>query len=587
MATEGRSRHPSSWRPAVKQILCVHLPRWPITVARRIARGKHQRLRAATHKQLHKPSPLVLIKTVASRQVIAFASAEAESSGVHPGMTLAEARALCPALQDLPHAPDQDLRALQTLARWATRFSPTVAILSSSLRSTGILPVSSSKQKHGQDARATKEIPEILPALFLDVTGCERLYAGLHNLLEQIRDSLRSLHLPARLAIAPTPGAAWAIASTSHEDGQIIHPHQLRSALAPLPPTALRIEEESAQTLHHLGIWTIAQLLDIPRHALPARFGQSLLLRIDQALGRIDEPLTPLTHDSPLQSSIDFEGPIDALETIWLAFKELIAPLVTDLRRRGHGARRMEITFLRPYAPPISKTILLSRPSRNPLNLFNLIRCAMETLEEAQKQSGAKVKKGRSALAQTRGEENRVSEGFIGLRLSIPIHEPLSEEQLLLAEQDEHDAQVELDLLIERLCLRLGPDSIATAHPTECYIPEKSFMWHGLPAHNSKTRAGSPCHTSVMRPLILLPPTEVRVMVSPSHDRDGKPVALTHDNHTRRIVHAIGPERIAGHWWEGHHRTRDYFDIEDETGRRSWVFRVLETSKWYVHGEFE
>ena len=518
-------------------------------------------------------------------------------------MTLAEARALCPGLQDLPHEPPQDLRALNTVARWATRFSPTVAILPRFHCGTGGPPVLFSQQQHGRGAHATEEVPEALPGIFLDVTGCDRLYAGLHNLLEQLRDSLRALRLPARLAIASTPGAAFAIASSSKEDGQIIRPDQLRSALGSLPPTALRIDDEAAQTLHHLGIHTIAQLLDLPRHALPARFGQSLLLRIDQALGRIDEPLTPLTHDSPLQSSIDFEGPIDALETIWLAFKELIAPLVADLRRRGHGARRLEITFLRPYAPPLSKTILLSRPSRNPLNLFNLIRCAMETLEEAQKQSGARAKRGRSALAHTHGEENRVSEGFIGLRLSIPIHEPLSEDQLLLAEQDEHDAQVELDLLIERLCLRLPPTSIATAHPTESYIPEKSYAWqnasdspspwHGRPAHaflQREARASRPCHAQmdpVMRPLILLPPTEVLVMVSPSEDRDGKPIAVTHDNHTRRIIHAVGPQRIAGHWWEGHHRTRDYFDIEDETGRRSWVFRVTETHKWYLHGEFE
>lgn len=76
-------------------------------------------------------------------------------------------------------------------------------------------------------------------------------------------------------------------------------------------------------------------------------------------------------------------------------------------------------------------------------------------------------------------------------------------------------------------------------------------------------------------------------MVSPSDDRDGRPVLVTEEGRTRRVTHASGPERIAGQWWQGHDKTRDYFKIEDEAGRRSWVFRVRETGKWYRHGEFQ
>ena len=48
------------------------------------------------------------------------------------------------------------------------------------------------------------------------------------------------------------------------------------------------------------------------------------------------------------------------------------------------------------------------------------------------------------------------------------------------------------------------------------------------------------------------------------------------------------PERIAGRWWEGNDKTRDYFDVEtDEDGKRFWIFRVFQTGKWYLHGVFE
>ena len=76
-------------------------------------------------------------------------------------------------------------------------------------------------------------------------------------------------------------------------------------------------------------------------------------------------------------------------------------------------------------------------------------------------------------------------------------------------------------------------------------------------------------------------------MVSPSHDRDGRPISFTLDGQVHRLAHAIGPERIGGQWWEGHRKTRDYFIVEDEEGLRFWIFRVMQSSKWYLHGEFE
>ena len=82
-------------------------------------------------------------------------------------------------------------------------------------------------------------------------------------------------------------------------------------------------------------------------------------------------------------------------------------------------------------------------------------------------------------------------------------------------------------------------------------------------------------------------PLEVRVMVSPSDDRDGRPVLVAHHGETHTILHSVGPERIAGEWWRDHLRTRDYFDVEDDQGRRFWIFRVQENGKWFLQGEFE
>ena len=47
----------------------------------------------------------------------------------------------------------------------------------------------------------------------------------------------------------------------------------------------------------------------------------------------------------------------------------------------------------------------------------------------------------------------------------------------------------------------------------------------------------------------------------------------------RRVVHDIarveGPERIAPEWWRqpSSARLRDYYRVEDQTGRRYWIYR--------------
>jgi len=564
----------------VRQILCTYLRQWAIDRYRRSRRLGHKAgsIRSPLsvvscsdgQRTTDNGHPLVLVKQVATRQVIMAASREATARGICCEMTLAEACALCPNLEHGEYRPGDDRKGLIVLARWMMRFSPVV----------GLDP---SDDGEGDST----------PAIFVDVSGCERLYGSFESLMKQIEGALKRLRLHATMAIAPTVGAAFALAVCG-QHGKIVF--ALAEALAPLSPDVLRIDRAISQMLHHLGIATIGQLMKLPRGSLPARFGGQLLLRLDQALGRIDEPLVGVKDQTPIEAGIDFEGPIDALETIWIAFGEMVRSVIGQLLERGCGARRMEIEFLRGYAPPISKTILLARASRDGKNIFNLIRCAMETLEEeARRHGGTEARRGgrkwkeRSRLAHVAASEDFSSEGFVGLRVRVTVFEKLSHEQVALLEHEEKAAEAEFDQLIERLCLRMGEECVVRAHLVESHVPEKAYamvaatMDHG---HLSTTAHATPL--ARVRPMRLYEvPVEIRAMVSPSHDRDGRPISFTVGNDVHRLVHAIGPERIGGQWWEGHHKTRDYFVVEDEKGRRFWIFRVMQSSRWYLHGEFE
>lgn len=518
----------------------------------------------------------MIVRTVADRQVIVCVSPEAAGFGIRLGMTLTQARALCAHVRHAPHQPARDRRAMEALARWLTRFTPVAALAFGE-----------------QDS----ELP-VPQGIFLDVTGCARFFGGMEKLVERIQSALGRLGIGGRLAAAPTPGAAWALACAGHAG--IVGEHDLPAALAPLPPAALRLSAQLVAALHHLGLSSIAQLARLPRDVLPARFGDELLHRLDQAMGRILEPLVPLEHHAPIETRMDFDGTVCSLEAIWAVGRHLLQHVCEQLSRRGSGARQLDIDLLRPSGPPLRKTILFSQPSRDPARMFHLLHCALEEVEmkgegmEGRRHDGIE---GRDAPGLVLEDE-----GFIGMRLATPVLQRLDPRQIFLLEQEHQVSELELGRLIDRLRLRLGESALMQAELVESHLPECAWKvripYAMAPTSNLKSgisdsksysnplHSDHRCDLPPRPPRLLRVPREVRVMVTPSDDAEGKPASFSDEGRVHRIMHHAGPERIAACWWEGRDKTRDYFEVEDAAGRRFWIFRVLQTRKWYLHGEY-
>lgn len=507
-------------------------------------------------------NPLVQVRTTASRQSVTDLCPRAAAAGIRIGMSLAEARALCPGLQNLPHQPAQDQRALDALGRWLIRYVPIVSA----------------------------SPPD---SLFLDCTGCERLYGTLDELHRQVAAALHYFQIHARIAIAPTVGAAWTLASST-DPGKIPDLRNLPEALRSLPPAALRLDPDCSAMLAQLGVETIGQLMNLPRQSLPARFGDQLLHRLDAALGKIPEPLVPLPYHAPIAADIQFQASIDSLEILQQALRVLIERLINQLTHFGCGARLLRIEFRRVDAPSLIQFVRLTAPSRNPAVLFNLLRCVLETVSvlpapvrEIGNRGNGKSTKARPLTLHPTGAED----GFIALHLSAPLVDQLTDAQLTLLEQEEQEGIDELGRLIEMLCARLGNNAVVQPKLVESHLPEKSVQrvepemdrLRGV----AKTGEASAMRTPGARPLRLLNlPQRILAVVSPSDDGTGSPISFTHNEQVHRLRLSDGPERIAPVWWEGRDKTRDYFDVEDESGTRFWLFRVVQTGQWYLHGLF-
>lgn len=313
------------------RIVSIFLPHWPIErltpTTPTTAASPSMPAQVANRSRLsqhHRPPAVVLSAERSGRQLVAVASPRACQAGIQPGMTLAHARALLPpgALLVQPHQPQRDERALQRLARALMRFSPSVQ----ADPPTGVL---------------------------LDIAGCAHLFGGESAMLISMRRVLLRRGFNAFLAVAPTIGAAHALARFAEKPAVSVDAAKVRQALAPLPLAALRLEEKVVTGLAELGLTHIEDLLALPRSTIPARFGESVLLRLDQALGQAVELLEPLTPHSPLEHTITFAGPTMQIEAVQAATRELLAMLHGSMQQREAGARALALTIERASLEPI------------------------------------------------------------------------------------------------------------------------------------------------------------------------------------------------------------------------------------------
>ena len=327
-----------------------------------------------------------------------------------------------------------------------------------------------------------------------------------------IEQATARFNIPAKTAIAPTPGAAWAFTQIGKPCAKIINGNSLHAAILPLPVESLRLDETTLGNLHRLGLHQVSDVLALPRDQLPARFGPLLLKRLDQLTGLLIEPLTKLVIDPPISAKMEFDAPIDSLETIRLIFQKLLDLVLADLTRRNHGVRRLRMIFKPDRGwdrPIIIRTISLSRPHRDRKTLRDLIHCETERVD--------------------------CGHGFVRFQLDVPLHEPIADAQIELFDQQAIDHQKEFDRLLQRLRVRLGEDAVIRPEMVESHLPERA--WKAADDEPSATVA-----LALPRPLTLFPvPIEIRVVCEPFDSSMGRPRQFSWQGNIHRISHAIGP----------------------------------------------
>jgi protein ImuB len=513
-------------------------------------------------------APVVLTIEGTHGLLITAVTQAAAERGAQAGARLTDARAIDPALIAVPADPEGDRALVERLARWAMRWAPLVEV-------------------DGADG------------LRLDITGVAHLFGGEGAMGADMKTRFAAIGLTARVAIADTAAAAWALAHFPSSAGKV----------RDLPAAALRLSPDTLRTLERLGLKTIGALMDMPRLALARRFrgADDVVDALDRLTGRKPEPLTATPSDRPPRALLKLEEPALNSEAGVQALERLIPTLVEQLQHRHLGARKLTLTGFRVDGSIAEANVATTIASREPKHLQRLLAEKAAALDP--------------------------EFGFDAFALEASWAEPLGAAQESLV--DEPSPERDLARLVDRLSVKLGPECVRRPIARQSHLPERASGWVSAIRsslsrsdregdHGAKRRGGGvkrnlsraplgiagakPLHPStsssgphpqpaareeLRRPQRLLDRSEAIAVIYATPE--GLPRRFVWRRAVHDIVKAQGPERIAPEWWRqsAASRLRDYYRIEDAEGRRYWIYRegVIGDGRggapnWFIHGLF-
>jgi protein ImuB len=354
---------------------------------------------------------------------------------------------------------------------------------------------------------------------------------------------------------------------------------------------ALRLPAEAIDTFNRLGLRRIGDLYSLPRAPLTNRFGPLVVARLDQALGRMVENITPRRPTPPFRCRLAFAEPIGRPEDIAAATSRLLASLSSQLESAGMGARQLELVLYRVDGSFERCEIGTSQPSRD---ADHLLRLFGEPLSQIDTGFGVEL------MLLTA----RAADRFVARQHSL--------------QQGEGQEDGKVDELIDRLTAKLGADRIIRLVPRHSHLPERAVQRiTASAAVGGGTRSAvalaqdwrtfaRPTATRVapVRPVRLLATPEPIDVTAPVPD--DPPLQFRWRQQAHRVVRVDGPERLANEWWREESASpstmlnttppvRDYYRIEAEDGQRYWIYRdgpfnsiatagSLRTARWYMHG---
>jgi len=381
-------------------------------------------------------------------------------------------------------------------------------------------------------------------ALFwVNASGLERLYPTLATWAGALQTAIERKDLVCSIAVGFSRFGTYAAAKSTRALTIFESRDQELAVALRAPVGVLPLDHDVLLRFHQLGIMTIRDFNRFSSGALRRRFGKEverlqLFSRGDEAL-----PVQPLPETMRLRREMRLLYPEGSAEVLLEYLHTLLGELIDQAWTDQELITEIEL-YLCPELWPGSPD-----------------ECVEESLRTARPSSDRKLW---DRLLRLRFEQMKLPGPIVRLSVEARTVSTPREQNDLFAGPPDRDARKALAALAD-ICAELGNDAVQVAEVHDTHLPEAQFTWKRLETL-STPRPGTGAGRLVRR---IFP--------------ESRPVAAP-----REPDRLAGPYVLSGDWWnEKAQYRRDYYYLEDESGRLLWLYHDIPADSWMVQGVVE
>jgi len=485
-------------RPA--RVACVLVPALP----------------AAAQIRAHPPlagAPLAVVSEPGPRATVLSVSPAAARAGVHPGATLAHARAVCSALVLRVSHPGLERAARDALFDVALSASP---------RAEPAAP------RSGAGAGEA--------AVHLDASGLGHLFASDAALAGALVERARAQGLPAVASVATSRALALLAARSLAAQGGtgatcVVAAGDEASFLAPLPVDLLAPSDALAETLTRFGIYRLGALFALSPAVVATRLGPGLAAALAVLRGARREAPISAPHALRLEESVSAESPLDRLEALLFVIGGPLSRLFARLALRHLACAELELDLGLADSSRHALRLRLAAPTTDARVWLRRLRLALECDPPHAPVDAITV----------------ATEGSPARRDQLDLFRPAG------------PAPATLDNLLAELEVLCGPGRVGAPKIADDHHPG-AFALEPFAPNSSQSPETPQTPTLALR--ALRPPTPAQVRLDA-----GRPTTLRSAVANGDVLHCAGPWRHTGGWWSEQDRFAfDCFDVATSDG---------------------
>ncbi len=376
-------------------------------------------------------------------------------------------------------------------------------------------------------------------AIVFKIDGLRRLYSTYHQIAHAIA---KKAGAGANVAIAETVDAA--ILAAHNFSGITISPN-----LEQLNIRCLPMEREMWEILESWGIYTLAQLAQLPETGIAQRFGPAGVHLQRLARGATERPLKIFKPEITYQDRIDLDHPVSLLEPLLFLIARILNDQCEKLLSHAMSANEITICLELEDRTEHIRTLRLPVPMRESKSLLKLLQIDLEA--------------------------HPPQAATLALSLTIkPVHPRTIQAGIFLPITPAPD---KLELTLARIRGIVGEANVGTPELLNTHHPHPFRMaLHQPPVPSPQPPA--PCRQAFR---YFRPPLSARIELQ--HHR---PIHISAPNINGKVLNAAGPWRTTGDWWTNTPWNRDEWDITLTNDSLYRIYREPD-NHWFIEGSYD